>query len=102
MASVSKDSQEHRPRFGPSFETPTFGRLLRMRISDRVQPPEMDRIALTTEQRHRLIERQADHVRVGADHLHDERSGEALHGISAGLAAPFARSEIGLEILARE
>ena len=34
------------------------------RWSDRVQPAEMDRIALAAEQRHRLVERQADHIAV--------------------------------------
>src|ERR1700729_3541939 len=60
-----------------------------------VEPAEMDGIAFAAEERHRLVERQADHVRVGADDLDDEGRSDALRGVAAGLAAPFAGSEIG-------
>ena len=46
-----------------------------------------------------LIERQADDIGVGADHLDHERAGDALHGIAAGLAAPFAGADIGLDVV---
>ena len=60
----------------------------------------MDRIALARQQRRGLVERQADDVGVGADDLDDEGAGDALHRIAAGLAAPFAGGEIGLDVLA--
>src|SRR5579862_9053007 len=52
----------------------------------------MDRKTLAAEQRHGLVERQADDI-------HQKSSGDALRRIAAGLAAPFARREIGLDVL---
>src|SRR3990172_4221995 len=66
--------------------------------SRRVEPAEADRITLAAEQAHGLVQRQADHVRVGSDDLHDEASGDALRRVTAGLAAPFAGGEIGLDV----
>src|SRR6516225_9380667 len=57
---------------------------------NRVEPAEADRKAFAAEQRGGLVERQADHVGVGADHLDHERAGDALHRVAAGFAAPFA------------
>src|SRR5262245_22265271 len=70
--------------------------------SDRVEPAEMHRITFAGEQGCRLVKRQAHNVGVGADDLHHERSGQALDGIAAGLVAPFARGQVGLEILLRQ
>src|ERR1700685_4177998 len=70
--------------------------------SHRVQPAEMDRKTLATEQRHGLVERQADDVGIGADDLDQESSGDALRSIAPRLAAPFARGEIGLDVLVGE
>src|SRR6266545_1643763 len=67
--------------------------------SHRVEPAEPDRVALAGKQRGHLVERQPHHVAVGADHLDDEAAGDALGGIAAGLAAPFAGGEIGLDVL---
>src|SRR5450631_1915455 len=64
-----------------------------------IQPAEADRKAFAAEQRDRFIERQAHDIAVGADHLDHERSGDTLHGIAAGLAAPFAGADIGLDIV---
>src|SRR6266568_5682797 len=58
--------------------------------SHRIQPAEMQRVALASEQRHGLVQRQADHIGVGADQLDHEGPGEPLDRIAAGLAAPFA------------
>ena len=49
-----------------------------------------------------LVERQADDVGVGADELDHEGAGKALDGVAAGLAAPFAAGEIGLDLVARQ
>src|ERR1700745_1752906 len=68
----------------------------------RVEPAEADRAALAPAQGHGLIERQADDVRVGTDQLDDEGAGDALRCIAAGLAAPFAGGEVGLDILLRQ
>ena len=54
------------------------------------------------EQRRGLVQRQADDIGVGADDLDDEGAGEPLRGIAAGLAAPFAGGEIGLDVLLRQ
>src|SRR5689334_24272770 len=67
-----------------------------------VEPAEADRIALAVEERHGLVEGQADDVRVGADELHDEAAGEPLDRIAAGLAAPLARGEVALELVPGE
>src|SRR4051812_32375310 len=64
-----------------------------------IQPAEADRKALAAEQRDGFIKRQADDVGVGADHLDHERSGDALHRIAAGFAAPFAGTDIGLDVI---
>ena len=32
----------------------------------------------------------------------DEGAGDALHGVAAGLAAPLARGEVGIDVLARQ
>ena len=62
----------------------------------------MDRIAFAGEQRGGFGERKADDVGVRADEPLNESAGEALDRVTAGLAAPFAASEIGLELLARQ
>src|SRR5258708_33132989 len=62
----------------------------------------MDRVALAAEQRHGLVERQADDVGIGADDLHKKAPGYALRGVSAGFAAPFAGGEIGFDVLVGE
>src|SRR6187402_1886214 len=67
-----------------------------------VEPAEADRKALAAEQRRGLVERQADDVGVGPHHLHHEGAGDALHGIAAGFAAPFAGADIGLDVVLRE
>ena len=41
-------------------------------------------------------------LRVGADELDDEGAGDALRRVAAGLAAPFAGGEIGLDVLVRQ
>src|SRR6185503_18362001 len=64
-----------------------------------IEPAEPDRKTFAAEQRHRFVERQADDVGVGADHLDHERSGDALHGVAAGFAAPFAGADIGLDVV---
>src|SRR5438552_1678725 len=64
-----------------------------------IEPAEADRKALAAQQRDRFVERQADDIGVGADHLDHERSGDALHGVAAGFAAPFAGADIGLDVL---
>ena len=64
-----------------------------------IEPAEADRKALAAHQRDRLVERQADDVGVGADHLDHERAGDALHGVAAGFAAPFAGADIGLDVV---
>ena len=65
--------------------------------NSRVEPAEMNRIPLAGEQRHRLVQRQADDVGIGTDDLDQKRPGDALRRIAAGLAAPFAGGQIGLE-----
>src|SRR5438132_1290336 len=67
-----------------------------------IQPAEADRKTLAAEQRDRFIERQANDVAVGADHLDHERSGDALHRVAAGFAAPFAGADIGLDVVLAE
>src|SRR5258708_32808489 len=68
----------------------------------RVEPAEVDREALARQQRRGLIQRQADNVGVGAGDLDDEAAGEPLRRIAAGLAAPFAGREIGLDVVVGE
>ncbi len=85
--------------FGRAHDTSRF--IVRS-ASCRVGPAVAHRIALAGQQRHGLGERQADHIGVGAHQLHHEGAGKALDGIAAGLAAPFAGGEIGLDILARQ
>src|SRR6202023_3129853 len=70
--------------------------------SHRVEPAEMDRKTLAAEQRHGLVERQADDVGIGTDDLHQKSSGDALRRVAAGLAAPFPGSKIGFDVLVRE
>ena len=43
-----------------------------------------------------------DDIRVRADDLLDEAPGQSLDRVAAGLAAPFARGEIALDVLGRE
>src|ERR1041385_1963527 len=69
---------------------------------DRVEPAEVDREALAGQQRRGLVQRQTDDVGVGADDFDDEDAGEPLRRIAAGLAAPFAGGEIGLDVLLRQ
>src|SRR6185503_20378860 len=64
-----------------------------------IEPAEPDRKALAAHQRGRFVERQADDIGVGADHLDHERSRDALHGVAAGFAAPFAGTDIGLDVV---
>ena len=59
----------------------------------------MGRKPFAGEQRHGFVERQADHVGVGADQLDNKCAGEALRRIAASLAAPLARTEIGFHVL---
>src|SRR6202163_2476567 len=67
-----------------------------------VKPAEMDRKTLAAEQRHGLVERQADDVGIGADDLDQKSSGDALRRVAAGLAAPFPGSKIGFDVLVGE
>src|SRR5437868_6963443 len=67
-----------------------------------VEPAGADRIALAGEERGHFIEREADDVGVGAHDLDDEAAGDALRRVPAGLAAPFARGEIGFDIVLRQ
>src|SRR5215831_5343333 len=69
------------------------------KISRRIEPAEVGRKPFAGEQRHGFVERQADHVGVGADQLDDKCAGEALRRIAAGLAAPLAGTEIGFHVL---
>ena len=55
-----------------------------------VEPAEAHGVALPAQQVDRLVERETDHGAVGSDELDDEGAGNALDGIAAGLAAPFA------------
>jgi hypothetical protein len=59
-------------------------------------------IALAAEQRDRFGQRQADDVGVGADQPLDEGAGEALNRVAAGLAAPFAACQIGVDFTGRQ
>ena len=68
----------------------------------RVEPAEMDRIAFAAQERHRLVQRQADDVGIRADDFHDKGSGNPLRGVAAGLAAPFAGGEVGLDVFVRQ
>src|SRR5690606_903951 len=68
----------------------------------RAQPVELNGISVAGEKVHHLVERQADDVGIGAVDLDDEGAGKALDGVAAGLAAPLAGSEIGLDVLARQ
>src|SRR3979409_675437 len=77
-------------------------RAMTIEFSHRVDPAEMDRIALAREQRDGLVERQAHHIGVGTDQLDHETPGQPLHRVATGLAAPFAGREIGLDVLLRE
>src|SRR5215510_14620472 len=67
-----------------------------------VEPARADRIVLAREEPGHFIEREADDVGVGADDLDDEAAGDALRRVTAGLAAPFARGEIGLDVVLRK
>src|SRR5579872_6781324 len=67
-----------------------------------VEPAEMDRIALAAKERDGFVERQADDVGIGTDDLHQKAAGDALRGVAAGLAAPFAGGEIGLDVFIGE
>ena len=46
----------------------------------------------------RLEQRQADDVGIAAGQEADERRGAALDGIAAGLAAPFAAGQVGVDL----
>src|SRR5262245_57016146 len=81
---------------------PYGGRPPRLQTSYSVEPAGADRVALARQQRSHFIERKADDVAVRADDLDDECSGDALRGVTAGLAAPFARGQIGLDIVLRQ
>src|SRR5579871_5788208 len=71
----------------------------RRRLLSNIQPTEMDRIAFAAEEGRRLVERQPDDVGKRADDLDNKASGDALRRVAAGLAAPFAGGEIGLNVL---
>src|SRR5665213_4559682 len=75
---------------------------LRRQTLAHAEPSIAEWIALAAEQRHCLIKRQPDNIRVRADQLDDEGSSDALRRVAAGLAAPFAGGEIGLDILFRQ
>src|SRR5690606_25428477 len=66
------------------------------------QPVEMHLVAVGAEQANRLVEWQADNVGVGADELHHEGPGQALDGVAASLAPPFARGEVAFELIAAD
>lgn len=53
--------------FDPAFDSPALAGGLAG-----IEPSEADRKALAAHQRDRLVERQADDIGVGADHLHHE------------------------------
>src|SRR6185503_10793964 len=57
-----------------------------------------DRHAGAHEQRRRLVERQADDAAVAAFEARDERGGEALHRIAAGLVERLAGRDVTLEL----
>src|SRR5262245_58497171 len=73
-----------------------------MRAASGIQPTEMNREALAGQERKRLVKRQPDYIAIGAHDLDRESAGQPLDRIAAGLAAPFAGGEIGLDILARK
>src|SRR3990170_4760151 len=89
------------PQIGHFFAAPLLG-AGGLGGSAGIEPAETDRKALAAEQRDRLVERQADDIGVGADHLDHEPPGDALHGVAAGLAAPFAGADIGLDVVLAE
>src|SRR5262245_66639085 len=67
-----------------------------------MEPAEADRITLAGQKRGHFVEWKADDVAVGAHDLDDEAPGDALRRIAAGLAAPFARGEISLDVVLRQ
>src|SRR5688572_11547267 len=71
---------------------------LRVRLAE-TQPVEVDRKGLAQQHADHLGQRQADDVGVGTDHLLHEAPREPLNGIAAGLAAPLARGDVGLDLL---
>src|SRR5262249_26933323 len=81
---------------------PYGGRPPRRQPSYGIEPALADRVALARQQRGDFIERKADDVAVRAYDLDDECPGDALRGVTAGLAAPFARGQIGLDIALRQ
>ena len=97
--------QGRRGRSGTT-SAPSFGIVARESAMGQPQPRvsqlKWTGIALAGEERHRLVERQADDVGVGADQPDDEAAGEALDGIAARLAAPFAGGEVAVDVLARQ
>src|SRR5947208_6615088 len=75
--------------FDPPFDLPA-SLAVSLGGSGGIEPAEADRKTLAAQERDRFVERQADDVAVGADHFDHERSGDALHRVAAGFAAPFA------------
>src|SRR6202049_376069 len=67
--------------------------------SNGADPAETDGIPLARQQGRHFIERKPHYVAVGADDLDNEAPPNPLGGIAASLAAPFARGEIGLDVL---
>src|SRR6516225_11007936 len=74
----------------------------RKRTSNRAEPAEADGIALAGQQRRGLIQRQPHNIAVGSDDLDNEATRNPLRGITAGLAAPFAGRQVGLDVLLRQ
>jgi len=66
-----------------------------------VEPAGADWIALAGQQRGHFVERKPDDVGLGAHDLDDEAPGDPLRRVTAGFAAPFARGEIGLDVILR-
>src|SRR6059036_3499980 len=67
------------PHSGQGFDPPFFSSPPEPGCSGGlagIEPAEADRKALAAHQRNRFVERQADDVGVGADHLDHERSGD--------------------------
>ncbi|VTZ62490.1 conserved hypothetical protein [Sinorhizobium medicae] len=68
------------------------------RIFSAFQPTIVHVVSFADQEIDSLIKRQAYHIGVRADQLHDEASGNALDAVSPGLAAPLAGREIALDI----
>ena len=74
----------------------------RRRRSHPVQPGNIGRKAFAGKQRHGLVKRQTDDRGIRSYKFLGESAGKTLERIASGLAAPLARSEIGLDLICRE